>query len=300
MSCFLFFSFLFFSFLDMLLNASHFRYMILGLDTAVHAYSLTTSCLFRTLQLENGHRIVGYRLCPANNSHLYIFTSNDTICKWEWTSGKQVTRWDGNSKALSVDAFFYEWEDNTHLVSYSLRERNDGKREIAVRSLDDAEKSGTVVLESHMRIRGLRIAQQGRIVVAYGGSRILVGTTSAFRPDALDSIQYTWREVPLPDITCLDIRESESPVHPGTQSSKEGKRAKGIDLVLGVAEGPILIYHDFLRFFPSDTEGSGDRETLSPRKLHWHRGPVNAVCWSKDGMPSRSIGCVRTHADICR
>ncbi|RJE20870.1 hypothetical protein PHISCL_06793 [Aspergillus sclerotialis] len=257
--------------------------MILGLDTAVHAYSLTTSCLFRTLQLENGHRIVGYKLSPTNNSHLYIFTSNGTISKWEWTSGKQVACWDGDGKVLSVDAFFYEWENNTHLVSYTLRERNDGKREIAVRTLDDPEKPGTVVLESRMRISGLRIAQQGRVVVAYGGSRILVGTTNAFRPDTLGSIQYTWREAPLPDITCLDIRESESPVHPRTQPSKEGKRAEGIDLVLGVTDGPILIYHDFLRFFPNDTKGREGWKALSPRKLHWHRGPVNTVRWSKDG-----------------
>ena len=281
-------------------NTPRFRYMFLGLDTAVHVYSLATSRLFRTLQLENGHRITGYRLCPTNNTHLYIFTSNGTISKWEWTSGKQVSRWDGNSQVLSVDTFFYEWENNTRLVSYTLRQRNDGKREIVVLALGNAETSGTVVLESHMHISGLKIAQQGRVVVAYGGSHILVGTTNAFRPDALGSIQYTWREAPLPaNITCFDIRESEFSVRPGTQSSKEGKRSEGIDLVLGVTEGPMLIYHDFLRFFPSGREGV-EGWNLSPRKLHWHRGPVNAVHWSKDGMSSRSASSARSRADIYR
>lgn len=200
---------------------------------------------------------------------------------------------------LSVDSAFSQ-SDKSQLVSYSLRERNDRKREIAIRAVGGEGTQENVIFESHMRLSGLKISQQGRVVVAYGGSHVLVGTADAFRPNALGSVQYTWREVPLPaNVTCLDIRESEIPARRGSQSSGGGSKPEcSIDLVLGQADGSIFIYHDLLSFFPSSKDGREGRKSLAPRKLHWHRGSVNAVSWSRDGMSPRSVGRGRCPADI--
>lgn len=255
-----------------------FRYVFLGLDTAVHTYSVATSCLFRVLQPGNGHRVVGYRLDPADQTLLYIFTSDASVSKWDWASGKQVAHWDGNGKVLGIDSAFYEHESDTRLMSYSVREGSDGKREVAVFAPGDGEASDKVVLKSPLRIGDLKIARQGRVVVAYGGSHVVVGTANA-QPDSLESMQYTWGEVSLPThITCLDIRENEIAGRPA--AGKDSGNTQSIDLVIGQADGSILVYHDAVRFFLGNKEGRGS----APRRLHWHRGRVNAVRWSRDGM----------------
>lgn len=276
------------------LTCRYFSYLFLGLDTAVHAYSVATSCLFRVLQPEDGHRVVGYRLDPADQSHLYIFSSTGSVSKWDWSSGKQIARWDGNSKVLSVESVIYESGNEASLMSYSVRELGDGKREVAIIALDDKGSSENVVLKSHSRISDLKVARQGRIVVAYGGPHILVGTINSSRAEALEPMQYTWREVTLStNITCLDIRENEISHRPA--AGKDGRNPGPIDLVVGQADGSILVYHDAVNFFLESKEGRGG----APRRLHWHRGPVNAVRWSRDGT---FLGAVvaRLYTDLRR
>lgn len=256
-------------------NCFH-RYVFLGLDTAVHAYSVATSCLFRILQPENGHRVIGYRLSPADEAHLYIFTATGSVSKWDWTAGKQVAHWDGNSKALSVESVFHDSEDDMQLMSYFVREC-DGKREVAVVALGDKEASENVVLKSHLRISDLRVAREGQVVLAYGGPHILVGTANSPQSDAVDSMQYTWSEMSLPNhITSLDVRESVPWSQTGT--GKTSGNQVFIDIAVGQADGPILLYHDIV-----GSIGGGGR-ALAPRRLHWHRGAVNVVRWSRDGM----------------
>lgn len=269
--------------------------MFLGLDTAVQVFSVTTSCLVRTLQPKNGHRVVGYRL-SADQAHLYLFDSNGSISKWEWISGKQISSWKWDRKVLSVDSFVDDSSNTSQLVSYSLRKGNDGKREIFVHALSDERAPTNVILESHMRINDLKVAQQGRVVVASGGSHVLIGAANAFRPSTVESLQYTWREVSLPaNVTCLDIRESESSVR---SQSSGGRKPESIDLILGQADGSILIYHNALSSNTSNKDGRESRKSLAPRRLHWHRGPVNAVRWSRDGMFSRNAGRGRCSADL--
>lgn len=274
--------------------------MFLGLDTAVQVYSVATSCLVRTLQPKDGHRVIGYRL-SVDQAHLYLFDSSGSISKWEWISGKQRSSWEGNRKVLSVDSFFDDSSDTSQLVSFSLRKGNDGKREISVHALGDEKTPTNVVLESHMRLNDLRIAQQGRVIVASGGSHVLIGAANAFRPSTMESVQYTWRDVPLPaNVTCLDVWENESSGRSVSQSSG-GRKPENIDLILGQADGCILIYHNILSFNASSKDGREGRKSFSPRKLHWHRGPVNAVRWSRDGMFPRSAGRGRCPADlVCR
>ena len=244
---------------------------------------MTTSCLFRVLQPEDGQRVIGYKLDPADQSYLYIFSSSGSVSKWDWSSGKQIASWNGNSKVLSVDSAFCETGSDPSPMSYSVRELGDGKRDVAIVPLDDKESSENVVLKSHSRISDVKVARQGRIVVAYGGSHILVGTVNASRADDLEPMQYTWREVNLPaSITCLDIRENE--ISHRAPAGKDSENPGPVDLVVGQADGSILVYHDVVNVFLENKEARG----VGPRRLHWHRGIVNAVRWSKDGMALKS------------
>lgn len=265
------------------LTCIYLRYVFIGLDTAVHAYSVATSCLFRIFQPGDGHRIVGYKLSPIDQAHLYIFTSAGSVSKWEWISGKEISRWNGNREVMSVDSAFYQSENDTSLVAYSVQKRKDGKREVTVLDLGDGRKPENVALETHTRISDIKVARQGRVIVAYGGPHIAVGTANARQSDVEQPIQYTWREVSLPtNITCLDVRESEISTRRGHQGIKDNESSDSVDLVVGEADGSILIYHDIMSIFLCNKDGG---KGSAPRRLHWHRGLVSAIRWSKDGKP---------------
>ncbi|KAH1550290.1 hypothetical protein KXV92_002116 [Aspergillus fumigatus] len=126
------------------------------------------------------------------------------------------------------------------------------------------------------------VFKQGQAIVAWAGQRLLLGAREFNTPDP-STMQYAWREVVLPvRVTCVDVRESGARNRTTPQGSQDNN-LDTMDLVLGESGGSILIYPDFLALFPTGGIGSDDSKGLAPRRLHWHRGPVNAVRWSKDG-----------------
>lgn len=261
-------------------------YMFIALETAVLAYSVATSQVVRTLQPMNGHSIIGYKLSPNNQEHLYIFTSAGSISKWNWVSGEQLSRLDTDRHILFVELTCVEFENNSHILFYFLRERTDGMREITVLPSDgqlssDHLGSEYVILESHVPITGLKVASQSFSVVAYGGERFLTGTHVATESEVRAKMHYTWREVSLPTaITSLDIQCSS---HTRSEVSRNGRLAD-MAIALGQADGSILIYHDILSSALDRKGNDGVRRGVAPRRLHWHRGRVSTIRWSKDGM----------------
>lgn len=262
------------------------RYVFLGLETAVHVYSLSTSRLFRSLQMETSHKVVGYKLCQVNREHLYIFTSSGSISKWEWTSGKRISRWDTCCKTISVDMTSNETEDSICTISYSLREQKDGKRQILIMRLNDSKISETVALETSQRLTDLKIARQGRVIMAWDSNHLLIGTANA-NDQSTSELQYIWKEASLPvNVTCLDLREDMYPAGPMGQDSKTRKRLESVDLVLGESGGSILIFYDALNSLPNNEDGYQSGKNPAFRRLHWHRGAVSSVRWSRDGTSS--------------
>lgn len=83
--------------------------------------------------------------------------------------------------------------------------------------------------------------------------------------------------------TCIDIQASGT----HNQARTDGSQTHALDkmnLVLGNSDGSILVYHDFLAFIPQASSDEASIRALAPRRMHWHRGPVNVVRWSSDGM----------------
>ncbi|PWY78180.1 WD40 repeat-like protein [Aspergillus sclerotioniger CBS 115572] len=254
------------------------EYLLLGLETAVHVYSLATSRLIRTLQAKDGDSIVGYKLSPEDSKILYIFTLNGSISKWEWLSGEQSSYWDTCHKTISVEVCLTDAGSD---CLFFLRERKDGKRGIAIEHSSDEKSRENIILETNVQINNLKIASQGQFIMAYGDQNVFFGRTRLGKPS--EPAQYTWREVNLPvNIMCIDVRHNATSNRSAARSPRDRKQYDKIDLVLGELGGSILIYHDILRFL-DDEEGRQNGKTLTPRRLHWHRSSVNSVRWSKDG-----------------
>ncbi|PYH30756.1 WD repeat protein [Aspergillus neoniger CBS 115656] len=254
------------------------EYLLLGLETAVHVYSLATSRLLRTLPSTAGDSITGYKLSPANPNFLYVFTLSGSVTKWEWLSGEQCSSWEVGHKTISVDVCL---SDSGNDLLLFILERKDGKRVIALNASPNDASQYMIILETHVQITNLKVACQGQFIVAYSDRHVFFGWTGLVQPS--DSVRYIWKEVNLPvSVMCIDVRQYTASNRPGAQGSKDRDHAEKVDLVLGERNGSILIYYDILRFV-KDEGGRQHERNLTPRRLHWHRSSVNSVRWSKDG-----------------
>lgn len=243
------------------------RYLLVGLDTAVQVFATSTSRLSRTLQMEAGQQIIGFGLCPEDQESLYIFTSSGSISKWNWSSGKRIAHWETTCTAVSTSLASVGKEGSTTATSFSVISQRDGKRQILINKLEDNKIQGTTVLETSQKINSIKVTHDGRVIIASDGKHLFMGTTTSAELENLETVQYAWREATLPvNVTCFDIQAQGS---------------ESIDLAVGESGGSILMYQNVLNvLFGKDL---GDKKS-SPRKLHWHRGSVNTVRWSKDGM----------------
>ncbi|KAJ5622029.1 hypothetical protein N7528_005261, partial [Penicillium herquei] len=251
-------------------------YLFIGLDTAVQVFATSTSRLVRTLQMEAGQNVIGYQICPTDQEVLYIFTSG-FVTKWNWDSGKRLARWEAGSRTVAVDVTTIANVDTP--AAYSILVQKDGKRQVAFSALGDKKSASVIALQTAEQINTIQVAYGGRVVVACDGPRIFLGTTPSIDLENPDATQYTWREATLPvSATCFHLRESSSAKNQASEV-KGLKASETIDLVLGETGGSILIYQDILNTLFAR---ASDKKS-SPRKLHWHRGSVNTVRWSRDG-----------------
>lgn len=241
------------------------RSLLVGLDTAVQVIAPSTSRITRTLQLEAGQTVIGFNLCPQDQENLYIFTPTGLISKWNWTTGKRLTRWETKSPTISTSLTSIGKTESRTPLCFSICSPQGGKRQILVSSLGDKKIHGTTILESSQKLNYIKVVSNGRVVLASDGKHLFMGTTNDSGLENLETIQYTWREVVLPvQAASFDIQDSES-----------------IDLAVGATSGPILVYQNILEtLFGKD---NNDKKA-APRKLHWHREACNTLRWSKDGM----------------
>ncbi|KAL4875529.1 hypothetical protein BJY04DRAFT_211276 [Aspergillus karnatakaensis] len=259
------------------------QYIFLSLESAIHIYSVTTSRLFRVIEISNSDTIIGYRLSPTNQERLYIFTLSGSVSVWDWPSNKQLSHWNTAHKTIWAELVYDtpgSGSADVHDMFFSLRERKDGKRELAITRLHKEKPQSTVILETSVLVEGFRVVGSGHAIVAYAGARLFLG--SSCPAEDSEGAKYAWREVKLATaITCVDIHEDES-LNQTLRQTPKFKKLPEVDLALGGMDGSILVYHDALSYLGINS-GLEDTRKSAPRRLHWHREPVKAVRWSKDG-----------------
>lgn len=272
-------------------------HIILCLESAVQVYSISTSHAVRGLRSCDNTRISGCVLSPIDDEIAYVSTSGGAIAEWNWTTGDtQRTMQLEGSYLLSLKVVQCphtngnEEEDTKDVTIFALVMRN-GKREISINSFDkpgdqpqnNGPKHHSVILETSTQINDFRLAAGGSVIIAIAGSSLIIGHR-ARGPER--EPEYTWREVQLPfTTTSFDIREPDR-----ESSTKKGNKKPVVDLAVGQNEGAIIVYSDVL----NTLKGLENRRIAEPGasslKLHWHRGPVKTVRWSKDGIfPSRHV-----------
>ncbi|CAI7581496.1 unnamed protein product [Penicillium pancosmium] len=245
-------------------------YLFVGLETAVQVFATSTSRLLRTLQMETGQKVTGYKLSPVDPNVLYIFTPA-FVTTWNWDTGKRLARWGTTNSTIAADVSGGEGTDR--VASYFIGQQKDGKRQVLVSALGDKKLPDIVALETSEQINTIQVAYEGRVIVVSDGVHLFLGTTPNVDLETPESTQYTWREATLPvSATCIHLREN----HDGVKSAHA---PDVVDLAIGEGNGSILIYQDI----SSTLFGRSAEKKSPPRKLHWHRGAVSTVRWSKDG-----------------
>ncbi|KAL5339258.1 WD40-repeat-containing domain protein [Aspergillus crustosus] len=258
------------------------QYLFLSLETVIHVYSTATSRLFRILEITPSDRIIGFRLCPFDQKRLYVFTLSGLVSEWDWYSSKQLAHWNTSHRTISAELVLENSvndSEGAHNVFFALRERKDGKRDLAITHLDNERSESTIILDTSTMIESFRVIAGGQAIIACGGMRIFLGSSCS--RDSKGP-KYAWREVKLStSITCVDTYQSK-PFNQNQRRIAEINELPEIGLALGGADGSIMVYHDAFGFLGSKRGRDEDRK-LASRRLHWHRDPVKAIRWSRDG-----------------
>ncbi|KAF3479958.1 WD repeat-containing protein 75 [Arthroderma uncinatum] len=263
------------------------NYIILSLESAVQVYSMATSRAVRALTPHGRTRITGCVLSPVDEEIVYVSNLYGEVFEWNWTTGekRQTMRIPGCVLSIGTGpAQMENGEDATdQALIFALAKQSSGKHEISLNVFDKSNKAQSrraVILSTATPIQDFRLAADGSVVVAVADDILVIGhrTRDAEGDDAMQGVEYTWREVQLPvKPTCFDIREAAE------ATAVKGGKGIVIDMALGEDGGSIVVYNDILNTLQGLENPRTAEPGLSSHKLHWHRGPVKTVRWSKDG-----------------
>lgn len=269
------------------------RYLLLPYDTAINVYATSTSLLVRRLQLSRAHPVSAFALSSINTNHLFISTNSGSIEKWDWLEGTRLEYWDISATIYSLAMSMPVHTEKGNGLVYTVDRKGEGQWKLTVHRLlggSEASKTDLGTLLKHGEpLKFVKILDNGRVVVITSGSRVIIGTCDRPSPDSLKDLSYTWRDVDCPEwITSIDVQ-----MRPYDTTMKKPKPSKksfpgAVDIVVGTLRGKIIVYDDLLGNLIRVESGTTAQQvdSISSRRLHWHRSAVLTLKWSLDGTYS--------------
>lgn len=169
-------------------------------------------------------------------------------------------------------------------VVFTTEIRKDGGWRITANGLappgGPIETLARTIYTSTHEVNFLKTANEGAVIAAAAGNKVVLGVLRSTEYDTIDKIRYEFRVFESADvISSLDIKVS---VRPGVVKVKKAKkRLPIVDVVVGDVKGAIFIHDDLWANLVGE---NGAGISIMPRKLHWHRQGVQTVKYSQDGM----------------
>ncbi|KAH7391243.1 WD repeat-containing protein-like protein [Cadophora sp. MPI-SDFR-AT-0126] len=274
------------------------KFLIVAHLGAIHVYSAADSLLTRSIRLKLNElteippHIIAFCLSPTNSDLLWVACSDGSVYSIDWTSGAGSEQYWGVSSTgcIHMTVASMESAERRRDVVFTTEARKDGGFRITANELarpnSSVQTAARTIYTSSHRINFLKTANQGSIIVAASGNKILVGRLRSTEYDTIDKMRYEFRVFESSDaIKSLDIRVTQ---RPGVEEMKKAnplKKIPVVDLVVGDVRGVIFLHNDLFPKLWIGSEGqlSGVSLALAPRKLHWHRQVVHSVKWSLDG-----------------
>lgn len=267
------------------------KHLILAYNTSIQVFSADDSLLIRKIPLlqpapdKKAEQVVSICLSPSSPNHVWVASSVGHLWLIDWTNGN------GSETAFKLKCHL--------LMSMTVERMQFAKvsRDVPFTSILKGEQWQLVACDLResklhgyktlmplaLPILNLRSAQDGFALVASSEDNILFGTLKTRAVNSISNLNYEFFTLDCSDeIMCLDVRATGR-VHLNRKSQVEAGDEPVLDVVVGCARGPVLLYNDLLPQLRRLHSPKGHRSSLQPRKYHWHRKAVHAVKWSRDG-----------------
>lgn len=262
-----------------------FRYLLIACDTAINVYSTSTSVLVRRLRTRYAGLISGFAFSSTDSNQLYISTQAGLQEKWDWFNGIRLESWNTKVPIHVIRAAPPDGAAAANGLVYTIDRHTRERWLLAAHRLMGGQEAAKTELEVLLvytePLTSLKILDDGKVIVATSGTKVIIGTTEAADKPSLKEIVYVWREFECSEwITSIDVQIELAPVKP----EKSHSVGIGFNIVIGGLKGAIFIYENILRkLINKETSSKSKDEEINPRRLHWHRNAVAAVKWSADG-----------------
>ncbi|KAI0881227.1 sporulation protein [Annulohypoxylon maeteangense] len=267
------------------------KYLIIAYNTSIQVYSAAESLLVRKIPLlqldaENvEQQIVSICLSPSSPNIVWVASSAGHLWSINWTNGdgaefaskvKCRLLCDMSIEPLKIGSKFRD-------VPFVSVEKH-GTWQIIACDIQGYKMSAHKTLLNQVEpILDLRSIRNGYALIASSERNVLFGRQTAPAVHVVSELEYEFFTLNGSDeITSLDVRVTDR-VHLNQKSQAEAGDAPVVEIVVGCARGAVFFYNDLIPQLYRLHSSKGHRNSLQPRKYHWHRKAVHAVKWSRDG-----------------
>ena len=265
------------------------KFMVLANTRGVQIYSIETSLLVNSLSVGSGV-LTAYAISSTNPHHVYISNSAGLITLWDWKEGKKIGRWDigTNIRQIEVvslvgttqDLVFCHEVGNNHVINVHALRTRDQKGQTELKS----------ILKTKSPVQNIEVLSEGNILVVSCARSIFIGRRQKLQKTDLQDLEYMWREF----ATSKRITTVSSHIRMQGSVGEARKASQhlnnNLDIALGDESGMIHLFENILSISSgiekSQKKGDDSQaslDSLTPKRLHWHRDAVGAVKWSRDG-----------------
>ncbi|KAI0178925.1 sporulation protein [Hypoxylon sp. FL1284] len=267
------------------------KHLIIAYNTSIQVFSADDSLLVRKIPLlqlapeRKAEQVVSICLSPSSPNHVWVASSVGHLWSIDWTNGN------GSETAFKLKCHIL-MSMTVERMPFSKVSRDvpfvsilkGGQWQLVACDLQESALRGYKTIMSLPRpVLNLRSAREGYALVASSEDGLLFGTLKSRAVNSISNLNYEFFTLNCGDeIMCLDMRLTDR-VHLNRKSQAESGDEPVLDVVVGCARGPVLLYNDLLPQMRWLQSAKGHRSSLQPRKYHWHRKAVHAVKWSRDG-----------------
>ncbi|CAK3826651.1 U3 small nucleolar RNA-associated 17 [Lecanosticta acicola] len=222
----------------------------------IQLLSLETSLVIRSHVVPNGRSIACYCLSNSDSQSVEFAYDNGAKVRWNWVTSEMVKgTFPGQEVVIAMTTATLA--NGNHELFY-ITEKDDIFSVVGERK---------VLRSSERRLTSIQVMHQGAYIVCLSATAIVLGARNSTEPHS----DYTWVEIPVGmPIHCLDAKI--------ILSEQNKKQRPEMAIAVGNAEGQIHLYNSVTSVFRKSQP-----ELARPRILHWHREPVSAVKFSRDG-----------------
>jgi NET1-associated nuclear protein 1 (U3 small nucleolar RNA-associated protein 17) len=269
------------------------KYLLLGKLKALDVYAADTSLLVRSLPLGASSMALAYALSSTDPNLVYVADTAGIISLWNWTDGSKLGRWGIGANVQHLVVV----EQPTTCRDLVFTHEADGKHIVNVHALytgDEASKTEVKqILRTSRPITEMQVLLQGKLIVLSTPNSMIVGKRRKFKQTALQDFEYTWREFEMSKrITTFNAFVQIS----GDKDKALVDARDHLDLAVGDEEGVIYLFEDVISRFVAVEKSQKDAsdkkvgpESLTPKRLHWHRTAVRSLKYSLDGEMSLAL-----------